>query len=235
MSFMRKELLWLEPVVPVRWSIWFKFTFTRDSCPGDTSLEMNVVECETCGEWWLDCWWWLWWWWWWWWWWWDDDDDDELCPWRGRKRPSDFRRIRLMDETDGSVSRPQIPSKSNFSRISQANSDWFTCLYSWILAMTSGVDTRGFDPPVKRGKLNFFRFFCVKTSSKSQPGTTKNRFTKVACYCNSKGPGGESFTLPKVKPVTSVSARGQWVCDEIRTFLLLRAHLSLPRLTYCTG
>ena len=65
--------------------------------------------------------------------------------------PIAFRKILFMDETLGSESLGQIPSSSSFSRISQANREPFNCLYSLILSITAGVETRGLLPPENLG------------------------------------------------------------------------------------
>ena len=57
-----------------------------------------------------------------------------------------------MDETLGSESLGQMPSISSFSRISHANRELFNCLYSLILSMTAGVETRGLLPPWNGGR-----------------------------------------------------------------------------------
>lgn len=77
-----------------------------------------------------------------------------------------FLRIRLIEETLGTDSRGQTPSIRSFSRISHAKSEQFLSLYSRILAMTTGVDTRGLLPPTKMIRLlPFFNSFENLTKS----------------------------------------------------------------------
>lgn len=88
-----------------------------------------------------------------------DDDDDAIergtspatadtLEFLGRTLPMVLRKIRLMEDTLGTDSRGQTPSNSNFSRISQAKRELLHSLYSRILAITTGVETRGLLPPV---------------------------------------------------------------------------------------
>lgn len=65
-----------------------------------------------------------------------------------RDLPIVFLKMRFMDETLGSESSGQTPSKRSFSLISHAKSDVFDSLYSRIFRMTRGVETRGLLPPV---------------------------------------------------------------------------------------
>lgn len=65
-----------------------------------------------------------------------------------------FRKILLMDEILGRLSFPHTFSKRNFSRISQAYSEWFCSLYSMILRITTGVETRGLLPPAMKPLFN---------------------------------------------------------------------------------
>lgn len=55
--------------------------------------------------------------------------------------------------TLGILSLVHTPSCSNRSRISQANIDGHSRLYSDILLTTSWVATRGFEPPMARGRM----------------------------------------------------------------------------------
>lgn len=68
--------------------------------------------------------------------------------------PKVLRNMRFMDDTLGRESRKQIPSYSNFSRISHANSDEFCSLYCLILLITNGVETRGLLPPYRTFSLS---------------------------------------------------------------------------------
>ena len=58
-----------------------------------------------------------------------------------------------MEDTLGRDSRGQTPSIRSFSLISQAKREPFLSLYSRILVMTAGVDTRGLLPPVGATKI----------------------------------------------------------------------------------
>lgn len=68
--------------------------------------------------------------------------------------PTVFLRIRLIEETDGSVSRLQTPSARSFSRISHANRELFDSLYRRICSITIGVETRGLLPPIAPGNID---------------------------------------------------------------------------------
>lgn len=57
-------------------------------------------------------------------------------------------------ETLGAVLLSQMPSFTSLSRISQLKMEGFSRLYCSILLSTSGVATRGFDPPITPGLID---------------------------------------------------------------------------------
>lgn len=58
-----------------------------------------------------------------------------------------------MADTLGAVLLSQIPSLTSLSLISQLKIEGFSLLYCSILFSTSGVATRGFEPPMTPGRI----------------------------------------------------------------------------------
>lgn len=67
--------------------------------------------------------------------------------------PSRPRNRREIADTDGAVARSHMPSLISRSRISHENIPGFSRLYSSMRVSTSGVATRGLDPPITPGRI----------------------------------------------------------------------------------
>lgn len=68
--------------------------------------------------------------------------------------PSRPRNNLEIAETDGAEERSQIPSLTRRSRISHENIPGFSRLYSSMRDSTSGVATRGLEPPMTPGRID---------------------------------------------------------------------------------
>lgn len=68
--------------------------------------------------------------------------------------PSRPRNNLEIAETDGAEERSQMPSLTRRSRISHENIPGFSRLYSSIRDSTSGVATRGLEPPITPGRID---------------------------------------------------------------------------------